>query len=79
MATNGKRLPPHPEIRIAGGTASPEEAAAIAAALERFLAENAPRAAPEPVSRWQRAALLEGAGHAPGVEPWGARPSQTAC
>ena len=44
-----------------GTTATPEEAAAITAALERFLADTAP--APEPValeSRWQRAALIEG-------------------
>jgi hypothetical protein len=42
--------------------ASPEEAAAIAAAVERFLAETAP-AAPaveDGPSPWQRAALIEG-------------------
>jgi hypothetical protein len=45
-------------------SASPEEAAAIAAAVERFVAETAPAAAPgrEDVSPWQRAALLEGVG-----------------
>jgi hypothetical protein len=43
-------------------TPSAEEAAAIAAAVERFLAETAPAAAAEPVSPWQRAALLEGVG-----------------
>lgn len=41
---------------------SDDEAAAIAAAIERFVAETAP--APggqdEATSRWQRAALLEG-------------------
>ena len=80
MASNGRRRPPRPEIAITTGNATPEETAAIAAALERFLAENAPSAEANAVtSSWQRAALLEGAGHAPGVEPWGARPSQTAC
>jgi hypothetical protein len=47
-------------------SASPEEAAAIAAALERFLADTAP--APEPVSQvggWLRTALAEGVDHAP--------------
>jgi len=41
-----------------------DEAAAIAAALERFLAETAAPAAAEgeAVSPWQRAALLEGVG-----------------
>lgn len=42
---------------------SPEQAAAIAAALERFRAETAPlEEAGEPVSPWQRAALVEGVG-----------------
>ena len=61
MARNGKQRPPRPRIRIQSSAASPDEAAAIAAALERFLADTAP--APEPAvaeSRWQRAALIEG-------------------
>jgi hypothetical protein len=42
-------------------SASADEAAAIAAAVERFTAETAPAATPEEVdSPWQRAALLEG-------------------
>jgi hypothetical protein len=43
-------------------SANPDEAAAIAAAIERFVAETSPAAAPgrEVVSPWQRAALLEG-------------------
>ena len=60
MARNGKHSPPRPRISIET-TASPEEAAAIAAALERFLWETAP--APHqtaPRSRWQQAALREG-------------------
>jgi hypothetical protein len=40
-----------------------DEAAAIAAAIERFQAETAPaEAAEETVSPWQRAALIEGVG-----------------
>jgi hypothetical protein len=43
---------------------SADEAAAIAAAVERFQAETAPVAAPseEGVGPWQRAALVEGVG-----------------
>jgi hypothetical protein len=47
------------------GTPNPDEAAAIAAALQRFLAETAAPADAEPRQRtgpWQRAALLEGVG-----------------
>ena len=71
---NGKRRPPRPRIEIAAPqSASPEEAAAIAAALEQFLAETAP--APqeaEEVNRWQQAALREGIA-ARQIEPsgWG--------
>jgi hypothetical protein len=45
-------------------SASPNEAAAIAAAIARFEAETAPAesAAGEAVSPWQRAALVEGVG-----------------
>lgn len=58
---NGKQTPPRPRIEIEAPSASPEEAAAIAAALERFLAETAP--APhsgQAQNPWQRAALAEG-------------------
>ena len=60
MARNGKGRPPRPRIEIAKSAASPEEAAAIAAALERFLWETAPAPQAGPVSRWQQAALREG-------------------
>ena len=41
---------------------SPSEAAAIAAAVERFVAETTPSAEPPPtVAPWTRAALLAGA------------------
>ena len=46
---------------MASATASPEEAAAIVAALERFLAETAPAPQPhEQATPWQRAGLIEG-------------------
>jgi hypothetical protein len=47
------------------GTPNADEAAAIAAALQRFVAETAAPAGGEQaprVSPWQRAALLEGVG-----------------
>jgi hypothetical protein len=56
---NGKRRPPRPQIEIQSATATPEEAAAIAAALERFLWETAPAPQEAPRSRWQEAALRE--------------------
>jgi hypothetical protein len=57
---NGKQSPPRPQIEIQSTNASPEEAAAIAAALERFLWETAPAPKAVPRSRWQEAALREG-------------------
>jgi hypothetical protein len=64
VGRNGHRKPQRPRIEIVSPTASPDEAAAIAAAIERFLAETAPAAAASGPSRnpWQRAALLEGVG-----------------
>jgi hypothetical protein len=72
MTANGKRRPPRPAIELIAPSASAEEAAAIAAALERFLHDTAPTAAAAtpPVSRWTRAALLEGVGLAE-PSPWG--------
>jgi hypothetical protein len=72
MAGNGKRRPARPSIQIAATSASPDEAAAIAAALEQFLADTAP--APEPMSElggWLRAALAEGVDHSPAAGRWG--------
>jgi hypothetical protein len=62
MATNGKRRPPRAKIEVVSGGASESEAAAIAAAVEQFLADTAPapESAGEPQSRWLRAALEEG-------------------
>jgi hypothetical protein len=52
-------------------SASPEEAAAIVAALERFMRAAAPPARP-PATRaidgWRRAALLEGVSRTPGAD-----------
>ncbi len=54
--------------------ASPEEAAAIAAAIEQFMRDTAPIPAPpaERTSPWLRAGLYENAGLDPrGPSPWG--------
>jgi hypothetical protein len=61
MPGNGRRRPPRPRIQVQSAGASPEEAAAIAGALERFLWETAPAPQAAPRSRWQEAALREGA------------------
>jgi hypothetical protein len=55
------------------GSPAPAEAAAVVAAVERFLAETAPAPAPKPaVNPWQRAALHEGVGAKEAVvSPWG--------
>ena len=42
MTTNGKRRPRRPAIEVIAPAAAPEQAAAIAAALERFLHDTAP-------------------------------------
>ena len=72
MARNGKHTPPRPRIEITHSTASPAEAAAIAAAIEQFLRDTAP--APQPPepdeSPWQRAALMEGIGFPADAAPW---------
>jgi hypothetical protein len=51
-----------PKIEIVQTSASPEEAAAVAAAIEQFMRATAPPPAPavEPINPWVRAALLEG-------------------
>ena len=74
MTRNGKHSPARPRIEVHQSTASPEEAAAIAAAIEQFLRDTAPPPAPagREVSPWLRAALFEGVGHDPaGPSPWG--------
>lgn len=54
-------------------TASPEEAATIVAALERFMRDTAPplAQAPAPPDPWRRTALLEGVDREPeGLGSW---------
>jgi hypothetical protein len=57
-----------PKLRIVAPAASPEEAAAVVAALEQFMRDTAPTPAPTQAppgrSAWTRAALLEATGHA---------------
>ena len=62
MSRNGKHHPQRPRIEIQQA-ASPEEAAAIAAAIEQFMRDTAPP--PEPAAApggWAQAALYEGVG-----------------
>ena len=61
-----------PQLRIVAPSASPEEAAAVVAALEAFMRETAPPLAPEPpaTNPWLRAALLEGVGRDANAPPW---------
>jgi hypothetical protein len=63
VSRNGKQHPPRPRIGVEG-TASPEEAAAIAAAIEQFLRDTAPPPAADgpAISPWLRAGLLEATG-----------------
>jgi hypothetical protein len=58
---------PRIELLGAGQAASPEQAATVIAALERFMRDTAPAAsAPEErLDRWRQAALLEGVSKEP--------------
>lgn len=71
MTHNGRQSPPCPRIEIRHSAASPEEAAAIAAAIEQFVRDTAPGpvAAGPSESPWLRAALREGAG-LEAAAPW---------
>jgi hypothetical protein len=66
-----------PQLQIVAPNASPEEAAAVAAALEQFMRDTAPVlvAPPARIDRWSRAALLEGVRGTPSLgadaHPWG--------
>ncbi|MBO0768551.1 MAG: hypothetical protein J2O48_07685 [Solirubrobacterales bacterium] len=63
-----------PQLQIVAPGASPEEAAAVVAAVEQFMRATAPVVAPEPEpeSGWKRAALHEGVRRAPEPTPfWG--------
>lgn len=62
-----------PKLELIAPGASAEEAAAVVAALERFMRETIPPPAPtpEPRSRWATYALLEGVDRAPSWPlPW---------
>jgi hypothetical protein len=62
-----------PRLALIAPAASPEEAAAVVAALERFMRETAPTAAERPPAQnpWQQAALREGIARQPGLAlPW---------
>lgn len=69
-----------PQLRIVAPAASAEEAAAIVAALERFMRDSAPAPTPgagEQRSAWARAGLLEATGRVSDArEPWGSQPSR---
>ncbi len=62
-----------PKLTIIALDASAEEAAAVVAALERFMRETAPsRSPPEPLRNpWQQAAVREGISRQPAFPlPW---------
>jgi len=74
VAKNGKQRPARPRIELKHGPASPEQAAAIAAAVEQFLHDTAPapQAAGPGQSPWQRDGVFAGARMGGrGVTPWG--------
>jgi hypothetical protein len=65
---------PFPQIEIKQAAASPEEAAAIAAAVEQFLRDTGPAPVPPEtvMSPWLEAGLLESTGREPDQgAPWG--------
>ena len=74
MSRNGKQSPARPRIEVRQA-ASPEEAAAIAAAIEQFMRDTAPPPAASgglAMSPWLRAGLYAGTGRDPsGPTPWG--------
>ena len=74
MARNGRNRPRRPRIEVKQTAASPEEAAAIAAAIEQFLHDTAPAPAPggPRINPWQRAGMFEAVGRrADDQNPWG--------
>jgi hypothetical protein len=60
-----------PELSIVAPGATAEEAAAVVAALERFMRDTAPAIVPEPARRpaWLEASLREGVARQPGLLP----------
>lgn len=66
-----------PSFRVVAPSASPQEAAAIAAALEQFFRATAPPRAPADPrpDRWARTHLLESVQREPpGLGAWGGDP-----
>jgi len=61
-----------PQLTIVAPSADPEEAAAVVAALQRFMRATAPVPAPPEPQRnaWQRAALQEGVSQQPADHPF---------
>jgi hypothetical protein len=61
-----------PRLEIVAPSASPEEAAAVVAALERFMRDTAPPRADEApeLNPWLRAGLREAVGLSPDAPPW---------
>ena len=61
-----------PHLELHGSSASPEEAAAVLAAIEQFLRDTAPPpAAVDPAPNpWVRAARLEAVDREPGFTAW---------
>jgi hypothetical protein len=75
VSRNGKQSPARPRIEVRQ-SASPEEAAAIAAAIEQFMRDSAPppAASVSSMNPWLRAGLYAGTGRDPaGPSPWGDR------
>lgn len=63
-----------PQLEIHGASATAHEAAAVVAAIERFMRDTAPTPAPQAPAHnpWQRTALLEATGREPDAPtPWG--------
>jgi hypothetical protein len=71
VGRNGRQSPGRPRIEVRQ-PASPEEAAAIAAAIEQFIRDTAPPPSQEQpeVSAWLRASLLEATKRGVGEAPW---------
>jgi len=61
-----------PRLELHGAAASPEEAAAVVAAIEQFLRDTAPAPAPaeEPENPWIRAARVEAVEREPTYNAW---------
>jgi hypothetical protein len=61
-----------PRLSLSGSAATPEEAAAVIAAVEQFLRDTAPAAAPAAPAAdpWLRAARREAVGLDPDTPSW---------